>query len=75
MAPPRGARPIEIYTKPRQGDVLIHRDGTLRVVLNRVDHASGTTSVLLDNPTHWVFDVMWYLRFHRVKIQKNGENS
>jgi hypothetical protein len=75
MAPPRGARPIAIYVKPHKGDVLILRDGTRRQVLKRVDHCSGTTSVLLDNPTHWVFDVMWFLRFHHVKIEKNGENA
>jgi hypothetical protein len=73
LALPPGARIIKLYVKPNEGDVLVHRDGTRRTVLRRVDHCSGTTSIKLDNPNLWVFDALWYVRFHQVKIEENGE--
>lgn len=73
MAPPEGAVVIQIYPKPIKGDVLVHPDGTRRTVLRRVDHCSGNTSMKLDNPTHWVLDAVWYVRFYRIKIEKTND--
>lgn len=67
----RSLRPV----KPVVGDLLVAPDGTEREVLRRVDHCGGSTSIKISNPDHWVLDAVWFIKFHKLTVLKNGENA
>lgn len=61
--------------KPSVGDLLVAPDGTQREVTRRVDHCTGSMSIKVSNPDHWVLNAEWFIRFHRLQIIKNGETE